>query len=145
MPRQPVRFALRQRALALLGLAVVCVCAAAQESGAPLRVGVTAPERKWDDFKGQDLEGMLDSRGKPRKPQYYDEHWVQTTAYAMADGCGNESKCGCAVIVFDRKTGALHPEYKTMHELEWAAEAWRSVLTLWQAMNDYYPGQEEAA
>lgn len=80
------------------------------------------------DFKGQDVRN-----GRPADRQSY---WIQLAAYARATGLAINL---VGTIVFDRKTGAMYPEFRTMAEIADEDRIWTNLLDTWQRVKKYKP------
>lgn len=80
------------------------------------------------DFKGQDVRN-----GRPADRQSY---WIQLAAYARATGLAINL---VGTIVFDRKTGAMYPEFRTMAEIADEDRIWTNLLDTWQRVKGYKP------
>lgn len=85
------------------------------------------------DFKGQDV--------KDGKPSVRQEYWIQLAAYAAATGLVINL---VGTIVFDRKSGAMYPEFRTLAEIENETAIWWNLLDTWQRLKNYKP-QSRAA
>lgn len=83
------------------------------------------------DFKGQDVKN-----GKPAVRQ---EYWIQLAAYAAAAGLVINL---VGTIVFDRKTGAMYPEFRTLEEIANETAIWWNLLDTWQRVKKYKPKME---
>jgi len=80
------------------------------------------------DFKGQEV--------RDGKPSVRQEYWIQLAAYAAATGLVINL---VGTIVFDRKTGAMYPEFRTMAEIENETAIWWNLLDTWQRLKNYKP------
>ena len=85
------------------------------------------------DFKGQDV--------RDGKPSLRQEYWIQLAAYAAATGLVINL---VGTIVFDRKSGAMYPEFRTMAEIGNETAIWWNLLDTWQRLKNYKP-QAKAA
>lgn len=85
------------------------------------------------DFKGQDV--------RDGKPSARAEYWIQLAAYAAASGLAINL---VGTVVFDRKSGAMFPEFRTMAEVTNETAIWWNLLDTWQRLKNYKP-QAKAA
>ena len=84
------------------------------------------------DFKGQDVRN-----GRPADRQSY---WIQLAAYARATGLAINL---VGTIVFDRKTGGMYPEFRTMADIADEDRIWTNLLDTWQRVKGYKPRMSE--
>lgn len=90
------------------------------------------------DYKGQELftePGVPRLKnGKPVKPFYAPESWIQCAGYSLDWFQLHGEKCGACVIVYCRNTGELFPQFKTVAEMAKWREAARHVRGLWRVL-----------
>lgn len=115
----------------------------ATSAGRPDLIAWRAPfgsksERFVVDYKGQELftaPGVPRLKdGKPVKPFYAPEHWIQCAGYSLDWFENHGEKCGACVIVYCRNTGELFPKFKTVNEMARWREAARLVRSLWRVL-----------
>ena len=93
------------------------------------------------DYKGQeilDVDGEpIIKYGKPKKPFYSNEMWIQVGGYALDWFEKHSELCAGCVIVYCRNTGELYPEYQSVEEMKKWMRAAELVRSLWRLLNKW--------